>query len=133
MNRGIKGNLAAVLALTVAALSADTATPAHDTKEFDAFGYLVQVGAMAFDASNKIALELLHSDDNSTFTACDLSDYEGGAIKELAAAADASKVHAVGYVGSKRYVKLNLNVTGTVSVATSVIGISTAPKSKPAI
>lgn len=133
MNRGIKGSLAALVGLTIAALSADTATAAHDTKEYDAFGYLVQVGAFAFDASNKVALELLHSDDNSVFTACAAEDYEGGVIKELAASTDQSKVHAVGYVGSKRYVKLNLNVTGTVSVATSVVAISTDPKSAPAI
>ena len=133
MNRGIKGNLAALVALTIAALSADTATAAHDTQEFDSFGYLVQVGAFSFSGSNKVALELLHSDDGTTFTACAAEDYEGGAIKELNSTADQSKVHAVGYVGQKRYVKLNLNVTGTVSVATSVIGISTAPKYKPAI
>jgi len=133
MNRGIKGHLAALVGLTIAALSADTDSPAIDTQEYDSGGWLVQVAAFAFDASNKIALKLKHSDDKLTFTDADLVDYEGGAIKELTAAADGAKVHAVGYVGQKRYVKLSLDVTGTVSVATSAIAISTAPKHAPAI
>lgn len=132
MNRGIKGKLAAVPGLG-ATVSADTSTSAVDLKDYNAFGFLIALAAFAFDASNKIAFKLFHSDDNVSFSECEAKDYEGGALKEATDPADGGKVHAVGYVGEKRYVKLTLDVTGTVSVATQVIGISTDPLYKPAI
>lgn len=133
MNKGIKGRLAAFPGLQVAALAADTLSDAVDSAGLNSLGWLVSVAAFAFTSVNKIGLELVHSDDNVTYVAADLSDYEGGSIKELLTAADGGKVHAVGYVGTKRYVKLNLNVSGIVSVNVSAIALSTAPLAAPAI
>jgi len=132
MNRGIKGKLAAFNAYQ-GTLSADTSSTSIDTKELDSAGFLVQVAAFTFTGVNKVALQLTESDDNSTFTDVAAVDYEGGAIKELIVAGDGAKTHAVGYLGNKRYIKLLLNVSGTVSVAVSAIGISTKPNYMPAI
>jgi len=132
MNRGIKGNLAAFLGYS-GTLTADTNSTSIDTKDVDSVGFLVAVAAFSFTGSNKVALKLQESDDNSTFTDCALVDYEGGALKELDATEDGAKVHAVGYLGQKRYVRLSLDVSGTVSVAAYVTGISTHPKAVPAI
>ena len=132
MNKGIKGKLAAFFGY-IGTLAADTNVASVDTKDINSVGFLVQVGAFSFTGVNKVGLKLQHSDDNSTFTDVDAIDYEGGAMKELSAAGDASKVHAVGYIGIKRYVRLVLDVSGTVSVSCAVTGISTDPEYKPAI
>jgi hypothetical protein len=132
MNRGIKGHIKAFLGL-IGTLTADTLTVAANLADVNSFGWLVQVEAFTFTSVNKVALKLVHSDDNSTFTDCALSDYEGGAIKELTTAADGGKVHAVGYVGQKKFVKLSLDVSGTVSVPVAVTGLSTCPEIMPAI
>ena len=132
MNHGIKGKLAALVG-AAGTFSATVLSAAYDTKAFDSFGFLVQVGAFAFDNTNSIILQMSHSSDNVTFTDCVAADYEGGVIKTLNAAGDASKVHAVGYVGAKQYVKLNMVEVGTVSVAYQYQPISTAPLAVPAI
>lgn len=132
MNRGIKGKLAALVG-AAGTFTATVLSAAFNTKEYNSFGFLVQVGAFSFDVTNSIILQMSHSDDNVTFTDCAAADYEGGVIKTLNAAADASKVHAVGYVGSKQYVKLNMVEVGTVSVAYQYQPISLDPLSKPAI
>jgi len=132
MNRGIKGKLAALMG-AAGTFSATVLSAAFDTKAYDSFGFLVQVGAFSFDNTNSIIIQMTHSDDNSVFTDCAAADYEGGVIKTLNTAADASKVHAVGYVGQKQYVKLNLVEVGTVSVAYQYQPISTSPLAVPAI
>lgn len=132
MNRGIKGYLKAFMGY-IGTLTADVNSTVAQLKDVDSFGFLVQVAAFTFTGVNKVALKLQHSDDGSTFVDCALTDYEGGAIKELTTAADGNKVHAVGYVGQKEYVRLALDVSGTVSVAVAVTGISTCPEVAPAI
>jgi hypothetical protein len=132
MNRGIKGYLKAFLGY-VGTLTADVNSAAVQLKDVDSFGWLVQVAAFTFTGVNKVALKMQHSDDGSTWVDCALTDYEGGAIKELTTAGDGGKVHAVGYVGQKEYNRLVLDVSGTVSVSVAATGISTCPEAAPAI
>ena len=132
MWKNIKLKLFHKLVLAAQTLTADATSISVDTKDIGSLGFLVQVGAMAFDLTNYISLKLQHSDDNSTFV--DVTEtYEGTApvAKILNAAGDASKSHLVEYKGGKQYARLVLDVTGTVSVATSVVAISLHPELMP--
>lgn len=99
-----------------AAVTADTDSSAIETSDLLSLGFLVNVGTMAFDGSNKIALKFLESSDNVTFAAAAAEAYEGGAPFELDSGAKDDSAHFVEYKGHAKYVKLQLDVTGTVSV-----------------
>lgn len=134
MNRGIKGKLAAVTALFNAAVTADTTSAAFDTQGLNSAGFLVSMEAFTFTGSNKIALKMTECDTSGgSYTDVAVADYEGGAIKELIVAADGGRCHAVGYLGTKRFIKLVLDITGTVDVDVAVLGISLNPMARPAI
>ncbi len=125
MLRGMAQKIKTLMLLAAQAISADTLSAAVNLADFSRFGFLFNVGAFAFDSSNKIALDIHESDDNVTYTKASDADHVGGAVKELSAAGDASKIHLVEYRGVKKYIKLNLNVTGTVSAPIAITGLST--------
>ncbi len=135
MLRSLKEKFYAVF-LSCAAVTADTLSAAFDTKGLSNAGFLVTVGNFSFDGTNKVALEVQHSDDDSTYTAVaaeDLYSYETAPniAKVLDAAGDANKVHLISYRGNKRYLKLNQNVSGTVNVPIAISGVSTIPHTQP--
>lgn len=133
MNRGLKGRMKTARSFFAAAVTSDQTSAAMDTQGMDSAGFLVQVEAFTFSGSNKIALKMTECDTlGGTYTDVAAEDYEGGAIKELTSAADGGIVHTVGYLGKKRYIKLVMDVTGTVDVDLAVIGLSLDPTALPA-
>lgn len=124
MLRGLKQKIKNYMLLAGQSVSADVMTTSVDLANLRSFGFLVSSGAFAYTGANKIALEIYESDDNSTFTLAAVDAHVGGAIKELSATADQNTVHLVEYRGTKRYIKLNLNVSGTVAAPIAVIGHS---------
>lgn len=67
-----------------------------------------------------IELEMQESDDDSTYTACADADITNavtgtntGTFALIDAAAEDDAVYLSQYLGSKQYVKVNVNVTGT--------------------
>lgn len=118
-------------------LSATTATASVDLQLLSNFAFEVLVGTFTFTGTNKVNLNVQHSDDNSTWADAAASDLypeaEGPAptVKILDAAGDASKVHLIPYRGNKRYVRLNMVVAGTVAAPIAVSGISTMPEQMP--
>lgn len=132
MWKNIKLKLFHKLVLAAQTLTASLNTLSVDTKDIGSLGFLVQVGAFAFDNTNYLQLKLQHSDDNSTFV--DVTDvYEGTApvAKELKLAGDADKSHLVEYRGGKQYARLAIVEVGTVSVPVSVVAISLHPELMP--
>jgi hypothetical protein len=120
------------LALAPQTLTADANTAGIDCQSINSLAFIVAVGAFAFSGTNKIGLKLQHSDDNVTFV--DVTQvYEGVAplVKELDTPAEQSQTHLVEYRGGKRYARLQLDISGTVSVATSVVAISHDPEKMP--
>jgi hypothetical protein len=112
-------------------LTADVNCTSVDTQLLQNLGFIVAFGSFTFTTTNKVGLKLQHSDDNSTFADCDTAtDYFGG-LKECNAVADASTTHLVQYRGTKRYVRLVLDVSGTVSVTASVVFGSIDPIIQP--
>lgn len=125
MLRNIAAKLKFLQVLANQSITADTNTTGVDCEAFGSMGFLVSVGAFAFDGSNKIDLKMQYSDDNVTFVdvpESEMYSVDGAApiAKSLKAAGDASKVHFLEYRGAKRYARLALDVTGTVSVGVSV-------------
>ena len=114
-------------------VTADTNSASANLKDLRNFAFLVVMGNFSFTGTNKIGLKMQESDDNSIFTDCPLSAYAGGVLKECIAAADANTTHVVEYKGVKQFVRLALDVSGTVSVAAAVAGISDDVQFKPAL
>lgn len=111
-----------VSALLPAVRTADANGIGIDLKGYDAAQMVGYIGAPGdtLSGSVKIELELQHSDDNSTFVACADADLSAavtgtntGTFAVIDANGEASLSYAVGYMGSKRYIRIVSNVTGT--------------------
>lgn len=122
----LKHDVKVVPALTPAVLDADEESAAIDTNGFKSATILthVGIGGITFSTSNKVEFTLTHSDDDSSYAAVAADDVimpygetlgDGGIIRSLIAAKAAAdtEVHAVGYIGKKRYLKLLANFSGT--------------------
>ena len=110
-----------------ATVTADVDSAVIDTQNMSSLAFLVSVGAFTFTGVNKIALKIFHSDDNVTFTEATLANNEiYAAALELITAGAGANTHYVEYRGLKRYAKMTLDVSGTVSVPVGVtaVGIS---------
>lgn len=95
----------------------------------------VGVGGITFDTSNYLEISAAHSDDNSTYTDVAVADLMGvdaptalveaqGAgdtvLKSFKAAHAAAAIYKVGYIGGKRYLRIDVEFTGTHGTGTPV-------------
>lgn len=118
--------------LAPAELDADAISAAIDLAGFDAATIEIHVGAggITFTSTDKIEFELTHSDaSGSGFVAVEAADVimpagqslgDGGIVKSLVAAHAAASITKIGYIGNKRYLKLNANFGGTHAAATGI-------------
>lgn len=123
--------------LHVSDVTADVNTSSFDLKDTNALALMFSVGAFAFDGSNKIALKVEHSDDDSSFTACDAADLDNpesaNVVKTIDTAPEGDATYMAHYRGNKRYVRAVIDVTGTVDVAVSVNAIGGHNEFNPAL
>jgi hypothetical protein len=78
--------------------------------------YVGAVGALQ-DGTNKCVIGFFESSDNSTFTAIADTDLIGGNNTEtIDANAEANNVVTRAYIGTKRYVNIQFDVSGTISL-----------------
>lgn len=137
MLRSLMAKLKFLTVLFPQTITGDTNCTSVDNADFGSACQLVHVGTPAadFDGSNKIAIEVEHSDDNSTFVDCEAGDLfepeAAGVQKILDATADKESVYPVFYLGSKRYWRIVLNETGTVSVAIGITAVKGHPHLMP--
>lgn len=131
MLRNLAQLIKSTLILAAATLTSTTTTIAKDLQGLKSFAWEVSFGAMAFDTSNYLTATITESDDNSTFTAAPAEAYYPADQLVFNAAGDANAVHLIQYRGNKRYVKLVLTETGTVSVPVAINGISECPEFQP--
>ena len=142
----LKHNVKIVPALVPAVWAADNTPAAIDTLGYRGVTILthVGIGGITFSTTNKVEFTLTHSDDDSTYAAVEEDDLlmpygetmgTGGIIRSLIAAKAAAdtEVHAVGYRGKKRYLKLLANFGGTHSSGTPMAAtvILSKPDSRP--
>ena len=137
-----KSSVAFDESLNAIAKTADTDCTGVDSNGFSSVTHIVNVGApgITFSASNKVEIELEHSDDNSTFTdVTSNTDVVGGTVgtnglwQTIDADGDCNAVYAIGYVGGKRYSRVVLNFSGTHGSGTvfGVVGMKGRPLSAP--
>ncbi len=131
MNRDLEPHIKPVPVFGPVVLDADNTPAAIDLIGYHAALLLLCVGAggITFSGSNKVEFKLTHSDDDITYAAvadadvvmgqnADASVGTGGIVKSLIAAHASADVTVVGYRGSKRYLKVLADFTGTHGVGT---------------
>lgn len=126
--KDIHSDFAVVQAIGAAVLSADNTPAAIDLQGYNAAEIVlaIGIGGITFDATNKIEFKLTHSDDDSIYTDVTTDDMLGvtvasdGIIKALTAAHAAAAVYRFGYIGSKRYLKILADFSGTHGAGTPV-------------
>lgn len=123
------------LKLFVADVTSDQNSASIDLKDLNALKLIFAIGAFAFDGSNKVALKVEHSDDNSTFVACDAADLDASESANIVATVDTvpegDAIYVAHYRGTKRYVRGVLDITGTVDFAASIVAIGSYPEMMP--
>jgi hypothetical protein len=126
--KDLHSRLAIVPAIGAAVLAADNTPVAIDLAGFEAaeIEISVGVGGITFTSSNKIEFVVTHSDDDTTYTNVADADMLGvtgiltGIIKSLVAAHAAADVSKFGYIGSKRYLKILADFSGTHGTGTPI-------------
>ena len=125
--RDLKNNIGVVQSLAPAARSSDADGTGVDLQGFESATIVIDMGAegITLSSTNKIEIELEHSDDNSTFTDVTSSaDVIGatpdsnGVIATFDDVAEAPAIASVGYIGGKRYIRAVANFSGTHGTAT---------------
>ena len=125
--RDLKNNIGVVQSLAPAARSSDADGTGVDLQGFESATIVIDMGAegITLASTNKIEIELEHSDDNSTFTDVTSSaDVIGatpdsnGVIATFDDPAEAPAIASVGYIGGKRYIRAVANFSGTHGTAT---------------
>jgi hypothetical protein len=123
----LKNNIGVVQSLAPAARDADANGTGVDLQGFESATVVIDMGAegITLSSTNKIEIELEHSDDNSTFTDVTSSaDVIGatpdssGVIATFDDPAEAPAIASVGYIGGKRYIRAVANFSGTHGTAT---------------
>ena len=93
---------------TVNGTGVDVTDPAGGSDSFTSAMFVVFTGTIT-DGTHTFTCQ--ESDDNSTFTAVAAGELQG--TSPVVAAADDDAVYAVGYMGSKRYLRLSVVSAGT--------------------
>ena len=120
--RDLYSNLGVQAAVDPAVMTADANGNGIDTRGFDSVMLAASVGASGdtLSGSVKIELELEESDDDTTYT--DVADSDllnavdgtnDGTFAVIDDPAEDDAVYLTGYRGTKRYVRVVVNVTGT--------------------
>lgn len=134
MNKDLHNNISTCMMLEGTDITADATSNLLDTKGFESAEILVVIGALTgVDGSNHFQFKLQESDSvvGTSFTDVDAKDILG-AFTKVDAATEDSTIQRVGYKGTKRYVRVDINETGTISAGIlAVVGILGNGRSVP--
>lgn len=130
MMRDLVSRIAQVQAIGPAVLSATNTPGTLDLAGFQSAAVLISVGigGITFDTTNKVEFIITHSDDDSTYVAVADADIQGvtgtsnGIVRSLIAAKAAADTAPteIGYLGSKRYLKVQAKFSGTHGTGTPI-------------
>lgn len=141
--RDLVSDLGAAQMIVPAVLAADNTPLVVDLAGFDscAIALSIGIGGITFTGSNKIEFILKHGDasDGSDQAAVAQTDVIGvtltgsGIVRSLIALKSAADVQKFGYKGTKRYISLLADFSGThaTGTATSAVALRGAPVSGP--
>lgn len=131
-NRDGATGMTPVSAIDPAVYSADTTPGAVDLLDNQSATLLLHigVGGISFSGTNKIEFVLTHSDDGTTYVNVTDDDVikdafapasiANGIVRALTAAHAAADVQKLGYIGGKRYLKLQADFSGTHGTGTPI-------------
>lgn len=129
MQRDLRSRISPAVTLGPATLAADQTGVTVDLQGFESatVELAIGVGGITFDATNKIEFVMQHGDasDLSDAQPVAAKDVQGvtptsGIIKALTSAHAAADVTEIGYVGGKRYVRVNADFSGTHGTGTPI-------------
>lgn len=102
----------------------DTASNLLDLQGFESAAIVVHVAALTgVDGSNYLTPVLQECDTTAAadFTAVAAADIQGG-FSKIDSTSEDSVVQVAGYLGAKRYIRVNLDYTGT-GITAGVVGV----------
>lgn len=118
--RDLANSIAAVATVVPAVYDADATGVTVDLAGFESATVVANVGVegITLSTTDKIELVLQHSDDDSTWTAVAQSEVVEGTVSSgvfftADGNADIPAVATIGYIGGKRYVRVNADFSGT--------------------
>jgi hypothetical protein len=126
-------DLSANVMIASATLAADSTPIAIDMSGYNSCTILIEVGAggITFSGTNKVEFVLTESDDNSSYTNVAATDIIhapitvlSGIVYNLIAAHASATVVRLGYKGTKRYLKLLADFSGTHGTGTPISAVA---------
>lgn len=143
MTKDIRSRIAGAYTVVPAVYSSDQTGVTVDLQGFESAAVLllIGVGGITFDATNKIEFVMQHGDasDMSDAAPVGASDVQGvvptsGIIKALTSAHTSASITEIGYIGGKRYIRVNADFSGTHATGTpfSVLVVKGHPQVAPA-
>lgn len=102
-----------------------------ETSHAGSLSFAVNTGSFAFSGSNKLDIVMQHADvdTDGSYANCaddDIFNAEDGAngiVKSLDATSDQDMVHLAHYRGNKKFARIRLVETGTVSCIVGVVAV----------
>ena len=118
--RDLANSIAAVATVVPAVYGSDATGTTVDLAGFESATVVANIGVEGgtLSTTDKIALVLQHSDDNSVWTAVAQTEVvegtvSGGVFFTADDNAEIPTVATIGYVGGKRYLRVNADFSGT--------------------
>jgi len=124
MNKDLHNHIATCMMREPADFTADATTNLVDLAGFESVDVLVTVGALTgVDGSNYLTVTLEECDTTvgTSFTTVASTDLIG-AFTVIDSTSEDSVQQRVGYIGGKRYLRVKLDETGTISAG--IIGVT---------
>jgi hypothetical protein len=137
----LSNNIKLMQSLAPAVRDADANGDGVDIKGYENVAIVVDSGVegITLSGTNKIEFELEHSDDNSSWSDAESADVNGslgsgGLFLTLDDNAESPQISEIEYLGSKRYVRVVANFSGTHGTGTpcSAFVILGKPRHAPA-
>ena len=123
----LSNNIKLMQSIAPIAADADANGTGVDTQGFENVAIVVDTGVegITLSGTNKIEFELEHSDDDSTYVDASSADVNGtlgagGLFLTLDANAETPQISEIEYLGTKRYVRVVANFSGTHGTATPI-------------
>lgn len=111
-------------------INTTTATSAVDLKGFQRVLLLVNIGSLSIGSGGSLTPVLQESDDGTTWADVDANHMLGNFTTISDTDHDQTTLYAT-YLGSKRYVRVNLVISGTCSGAVSANAVLTDARHNP--